>query len=268
MILLSTSFPALEMRPGISFGFEFTALPGFRTTQRAADISWFFDLLQVLVVVLLILLPVYFALSLLTGEGRRKLLVNTILITIFLLGALWLTTLDLPPAPQQGSESIPESVDDAIPSPAFMAEPASWMLPIAIIATAALLTVGVLLAKLYLTQQISPESLQYSEIDDSAKNAIVEIGEPFISFDDVIIRCYVEMSRLLQAQEGLQRSRAMTTYEFEQALIARGFPSRPIRQLTRLFEKVRYGRHHAVERDERIAVECLSEIIDYCRGQT
>jgi len=266
MILLSTSFPALDMRPGNYFRLELSTLPGFIPTERSPDISWFFELIQVLVVVLLILLPVYIALSLLSKEGRRKLLANAILITLILSGALWLATVDLSPASPPASENLPQTVDEAMPFPVFSAEPASWIWPIAILTTAVLLTLGVLLAKSFLTEHISTESPNLIEAADSAMTATLDIEESSIGFDDVIIRCYVEMTLILQAQEGIQRSQGMTAYEFEQKLINQGFPPRPIKQITQLFEQVRYGRHHAKDHEQKDAVECLGEIIDFCRG--
>jgi hypothetical protein len=73
------------------------------------------------------------------------------------------------------------------------------------------------------------------------------------------------MSQTLQSEKGIQRGEAMTPYEFEQKLLARGFPARPIQQLTKLFEQVRYGRQQPGENEKQVAVESLGEIIAYCK---
>ena len=66
----------------------------------------------------------------------------------------------------------------------------------------------------------------------------LESGE---SFKNVIVRCYTEMSLILQREQGLALEETMTAQEFERLLIARGIPHPPIDQLTCLFEAARYG---------------------------
>jgi hypothetical protein len=75
------------------------------------------------------------------------------------------------------------------------------------------------------------------------------------------------MSDILQQERGIQRSDTMTVREFEDALTSKGFPTVPVRDLSRLFEKVRYGQQEMGEEDEMTAVESLNEIIQFCRGK-
>jgi hypothetical protein len=83
---------------------------------------------------------------------------------------------------------------------------------------------------------------------------------------NTVIRCYLEMSRALREERGIQRGRAMTPREFEKHLIAAGLPAEPVEQLTRLFEEVRYGSKTPGEQEERRAVECLTAIVEACRS--
>ncbi len=78
---------------------------------------------------------------------------------------------------------------------------------------------------------------------------------------DVIQRCYFQMARILREQRGIQRKQAMTPREFEQSLIGLGFPGEPIRQLTQLFEAVRYGAKELGEKSELKAISCLDAIV-------
>lgn len=82
-----------------------------------------------------------------------------------------------------------------------------------------------------------------------------------------IIRCYYQMSAVLNEQRGLLRSQAMTPHEFEQFLTANGLPGEPIHQLTHLFEEVRYGDLAAGAPEEQAALSSLSAIIEAC-GRT
>jgi hypothetical protein len=108
-------------------------------------------------------------------------------------------------------------------------------------------------------------SSQFDEIAEKARSALEDIESADFKFEDVIIRCYAEMSYVLQTQNGIKRPRAMTTFEFEQELIKTGIPARPVQQLTRLFEQVRYGHQDSGEKEKQMAVESLGEIIDFCK---
>ena len=93
------------------------------------------------------------------------------------------------------------------------------------------------------------------------------IEEQQAARDPERLNCYAEMSQALQAEKGIRRAQAVTTHEFEKELLTKGFPGRPIQQLTRLFEQVRYGHQQLGDEAKQSAKESLREIIDFCRGQ-
>lgn len=84
----------------------------------------------------------------------------------------------------------------------------------------------------------------------------------------VIIRCYMQMTRALQEELGIERNEHMTVREFEDWLEYKGFPANPVHRLTSLFEKVRYGQQQINETDEKIAIESLNEIILFCKSRS
>ena len=84
---------------------------------------------------------------------------------------------------------------------------------------------------------------------------------------NVILRCYFQMTRSLQEEQGIEREYPTTVQEFERRLENLGFPSIPLRQLTSLFEKVRYGKQQTNHNDEQIAMDSLNEIIQFCRSE-
>jgi hypothetical protein len=84
---------------------------------------------------------------------------------------------------------------------------------------------------------------------------------------NVIVRCYQEMSRVLQKEQGVELVESMTAQEFERLLEARDFPPTPIRQLTQLFEAARYGYRSPTSRDEQEAFDCLNAIVLYTRHE-
>jgi hypothetical protein len=78
---------------------------------------------------------------------------------------------------------------------------------------------------------------------------------------DIIMRCYAEMSQVLNNERGLRRQQAMTPREFEQYLAQSGLDSNYIQRLTRLFEGVRYGSKPAGPQEEQEAIACLTAIV-------
>jgi hypothetical protein len=83
---------------------------------------------------------------------------------------------------------------------------------------------------------------------------------------NTVMRCYFEMSRVLNEQRGIKRGRDMTPREFENRLEEAGLPGKPVRQLTWLFEQVRYGAKVPGEHEERQAIASLVAIIEACRS--
>ena len=108
--------------------------------------------------------------------------------------------------------------------------------------------------------QVEEQLLQEAQ---NAVNAL-KAGE---NLKNVIIRCYLQMTHVLQKEQGMERSNNMTVREFENWLESKGVPCVPVRHLTHLFEKVRYGKLQLSENDEKTGVESLNEIIKYCRRE-
>lgn len=79
---------------------------------------------------------------------------------------------------------------------------------------------------------------------------------------DTVLRCYREMSELLARRQHIpeERYRALTPREFETLLRKAGVRDEHITQLSRLFERVRYGGRRTTPKEERAAIECLEAI--------
>jgi hypothetical protein len=83
---------------------------------------------------------------------------------------------------------------------------------------------------------------------------------------NVIVRCYLQMSQALQKERGIKLEATMTARDFEHLLEARGIPHAPVHQLTRLFEAARYGRRSSGPEEEREALDCLNAIVQHSRA--
>ena len=95
-----------------------------------------------------------------------------------------------------------------------------------------------------------------------------EAGEAIAALDsghdvgDTIERCYLNMVQCLEETRRVRRSQSMTPREFEQRLSELGMHSRPVRRLSALFERVRFGDRPASARDRQEASDCLQQIRD------
>lgn len=134
-----------------------------------------------------------------------------------------------------------------------------WFVIIGFVLGASFLVIKVL------KQQMGSAQVQ-EQLAQEAQNAVnaLNAGE---NLKDVVIRCYLQMTRALQEEQGMERSNNMTVREFENWLESKGVPRVPVRQLTHLFEKVRYGKLQLSENDEKTGIESLNEIIKYCRRE-
>jgi hypothetical protein len=83
---------------------------------------------------------------------------------------------------------------------------------------------------------------------------------------DAVLRCYAEMSRVVQDERGIRRDRAVTAREFTEYLIKAKLPQEPVYRLTTLFERVRYGAQSATPDDEKEAIASLRAIAEACRS--
>lgn len=274
MVLIAVSLPVLQMQPGELFPFQADGGGTSGINQLPEDIGWGLVLVQGMIAILILLLPVYIIIGLLNKEERKKMLANIAIIALLLLVLMWphnqspnFNQADDPSLLQPTVNNLPEVEFDPTISPAFNINLQPWMLPLIMIVAAVLLAAVAFVSLKFLSGNNSLERSPYLDIAENAQNALNEIEEAIEGFDDVIIRCYVEMSRTLQTEKDIQRDEAMTTSEFERELLAKGFPARPIQKLTQLFEQVRYGRQQSMEKEKLAAVDSLNEIIDYCRGK-
>jgi hypothetical protein len=216
----------------------------------------------------IILLPVHIVFSLLTSEGRRRLMADVIVIAALLLLATYLDKHPLGQGSQQQEPAVssPANLQEgpSLPAEHFPANPPSWLTFAVILAVSALVAVLILAVIRYFRAraQLSTPSLQ--RLAETAQSTIESL-QAGGDFGAIVIRCYQEMSRVVREEKGIARESAMTPREFEARLVSSGLPQESIGTLTRLFEQVRYGSISLSDRQERQAVLCLADIVTACR---
>ncbi len=161
--------------------------------------------------------------------------------------------------------SLAPGLFPTLPTAEFVAAPPAWLVLVTSLILALLLALALagMVWWIWLRRRRAVHPLaQLAQEAQDALEALQAGGD----LKDVVMRCYFEMNRVLREQRGITRPEAMTPREFERQLEQAGLPGEHVRQLTRLFENVRYGAKVPGEREERQAMTCLTAIVEHCRS--
>jgi len=104
------------------------------------------------------------------------------------------------------------------------------------------------------------------EIADIARETLSDLSGHTAS-KNAIIRCYARMSEAANKWGGISRNAAMTPAEFAELLESAGLPGGEVRDLTRVFERVRYGAQNVSPQEIKEARQCLTGILKVCEAQ-
>jgi len=261
LVLLSGSLSNLELRSGTPF-------PGVDhnyTAQQAASrqIQTYSFAAIPGIFGLILLLMIFYVLIRLTAFVNLKWLLSWLSRFILALAVLFIFLIFLSYL-NFGTTGASEWALEIVPSPSTKISTSPFGQPpkefIWIAAIGFILATGFFIIKVF-GRQLQPSRTEDSLLQP-AKNAIqaLRAGK---DFRNVIIRCYLEMANRLEEERGIERSHDMTVREFEDWLAFKGLPRVPVRNLTHLFEKVRYGEQYLGENDEKIALDSLTEIIRF-----
>jgi hypothetical protein len=189
-----------------------------------------FDILKRLAVIIITMTIAYFAFNVISKRGFQ---------------------VEVPPV-----EFAPaNSQTEAVPEP-FEASPSSLL----VFSVSLILSLVMMVGGLFLWRVLRRKPTTIEKIAEEAQKTLDDL-ERGGDIKEGVIKCYHEMNRVLDEQHSLKRFQAMTTREFEIFLGKAGFDNQEIKQLTRLFEKVRYGNKQLDHSEEQEAVECLTSIV-------
>lgn len=271
MILLAGSLSRLELLPAQPFTLEEPqSSAGDDLPGEGAPSAWAEIWAKVLVAMwlgMLACVPIGLVLLVVSPEARRQ-------AASYLGPLLILLVVLLFPRAQTVEEVVSEPAPPAERSlPAaertptvFTPTPPSWVssftnVALGVAACAALAGTFLLMRRRW---RRPPDPLE--KLAQEAQMAIAAI-QGGADLRETIIRCYYEMSRVLRRERGIVREQAMTPREFERHLGDLGLPQTPIRDLTRLFEAVRYGAKIPDKTDEDRAISSLSAVAELCRSR-
>ncbi len=270
--LLSAGLSGLELLPGRSF--PVGILSNARGTDSSSQLLPGLLALSIDLWVMLAILAVLFILLLwiivfiIRPKARKHMLtrmISYLLLLLIISGLIDAFRRQLDKAGETNetdssfaSGPLEAVATEAVPvPPAFIIDPPQWLVvTITLILIALFLIVAWFLWRHRPRKRTSPVELLAQEAQQA-----IEALQASSDLKNTVMRCYLEMSRVLREQQGIQRQKAMTPREFENHLSEIGLRNEHIRRLTRLFEAVRYGANLPGEREEREAVACLTAIV-------
>lgn len=271
IILLAAGLPQFELYPGGEFpSWIFSKLQLKDAPQAAPPLdltgspSNFWR--TVIIFAIWGILILWVITFILVPEARKRLLMRMIGYAIILLMVYLLLGKLRPLETTFESEGASEDIGGPFAEigtspvqPGFIDNPPQWLvLVITLILVAVVLGVVWFLWRLRSQRTPQEEPMELLALEAQQALETLRAGS---DLKDTVMRCYQEMSYVLNEQRGIQRQRAMTPREFEQHLADIGVRDEHIRRLTRLFEGVRYGDNISSEREKREAVDCLKAIV-------
>ena len=271
VLLIAMSLPTLELRSGQPFSLGQSQPLPFGTGNALPSGDLAILVLRGFLALALIVVPLAVLYALMTPSRRRQLLVYVVVMVLLLFAADYLHSHNTEAKPRDqptifGAMEDPTRGDsNTLPTSVFTPNPPPSLTFAVVLVTAATVLVLIVAAVgVFRRRQAAPTSLErLAEEVQSAIESLHTGGD----LKTTIIHCYQEMSRVVQEEKGVARQEAMTTREFEQQLVSIGLPPEPVKTLTGLFERVRYGNTPADGAEETLALTCLTNIVKACRGE-
>lgn len=270
LLLLAATVSTLQFADG-------SPLPIFQMTPPVIETGMPDSLGKVIlaamrVVILLgwVALPFVIVLFIVNKEWRKRILRDLAVYLPILAGLYLLYSRRKSLKPEDGPAAqnlgglLPTVDATSLVTPPAYTPPAQWVTTATTIGLALILALALGAVLLGLWRRRRSEEKPLRAIQEQAQAALdaIQLGG---DLREVIMRCYLQMSEALRQYRNIQREQDMTPHEFEAYLERRGLPREPVRQLTLLFEQVRYGDLTPGRQDERAAISSLSAIVSACQ---
>jgi hypothetical protein len=267
VVFLSAGLSGVELLPGHPLPRDGKAGDSFQSLFSSIPTSEIcLPIFSILYFVFVLLTPFAIFYVIVSPEARKRVL-RSLGLMLWLL-ALYFVMRARPELFEQltgGPIEAPPMDDVALPSFEFAANPPQWIVWGTTLLLALLVAAGVVAVAVHFWRRAHRPKSTLDQLAQEAQEALAAL-ESGADLRNVVMRCYFEMSRVLIERKGIAREKAMTPREFERALVETGLPGSSVRQLTRLFEDVRYGTKVPGKREERMATDCLADIVKACGG--
>jgi hypothetical protein len=264
ILVLAMGLERLELLPGHALKPE--TMPAVTGGSIPAGSDLFSLIVRGIIALLIACIPIFIIYSIFSKEGRQRLLALVIMVLLiygFQELARILTQSNTNPVVQkfdfaQATPTLEVAATEAV----FTPNPPDWLAFIisAGVALLIILLVFGILWGIWLRNR-RKRDLPAEAIAKQARLAFeaIQAGE---DLRETILKCYREMSRVAREAAKVKRDEGTTPHEFVNLLVNKGFPADAVRQLTLLFESVRYGREMPGKDQETQALTCLNAIVE------
>jgi len=267
---LALGLRSMSFRAGQGIGRDEVGGSGIQLTKILSDAVTSVPLLTQLMVIVLIILIVVLIGMLMSPEGRKRLfrILFRVVVTYLI---IYLLVTRYPDVLEQFGLALAPSADGAAAS-AELTPPPVFTPPNSVSGLSYLISFGIAVVlafgawKIYtIWRELNtpPSTDALKRLGNIARASLRDLSSGGESAD-VILGCYYRMSEVVSQNKNLDRHASMTPAEFATRLERAGLPSDAVRQLTRLFESVRYGGYQSSPKMINEAVACLTTILNYC----
>jgi hypothetical protein len=258
--LIAAALPQLELKPGISLpapNGNGESLPQEQVPAVSISINTY---LKTILGILLVVFLTYAGYKLIKGVPWKSILAPALFIAALVMA--WFYFLFILAGGHIQSDPYTTEIlpsDLNLPGPPIGPLPLwlTWLVWIGLAVGTALLGIWLIRRQPKYTQTRDPLELEAEKALQALRTGS--------HLNNVIVRCYIQMSQVLQKDQEIELEQSMTARDFECLLEARGIPYGPVHQLTQLFETARYGYRQPGPADEQKAFECLNAIIQFSR---
>ena len=266
ILLLSTGLIGVDLRPALPVHLAM-AQPAAPSADASTGPVNFMTILRIVLLLGVAILLAYIVASLFTPAGRRRLLVMAAVALVMLLALTLLslvhttreTDANAQPAMGAGQPPLPTtSPESTVP---FEPRPPSWLLWTALAASSLIAAAGVVGVVLHVIRRRPKGARQRLAAQTRAAIDSIAAGA---DIRNVVVRCYREMSVVVRDELGIERETAITPREFARVLESWGLPGGPVRDLTEVFEEIRYGNTETAVTHEKRALDSLALIAGFC----
>jgi hypothetical protein len=274
IIFMATGLSGLRLQPGEPFPFALLWGSGPATGRVAPPPNLPASTLELLLMMAMFFLTLILILWIITfiirPQARKRMLRRILIYLVLLLLAHSvlnfvekLEALNDPAANEAAQgQTEPTGLAEPPPSPpAFVINHPQWLVwGVAFVLMSLILVGGWFIFRSRSLAEPAAETDRLDLLLREARQAIDHLQQGG-DLRNSVLDCYQAMSRILSEEQGIEREQGMTARDFEQHLAEIGFKDEHIRRLTRLFEKVRYGRTTPSPAEETEAIDCLSAIV-------
>ena len=269
LVLLAGGLSTFTLQPGRVFQQPASEGPEQPAPVPSAESSsdTFETVLRAVLAVLLVILPLSVIAAMFSKEGRKRLITNALMIVMLLVVMSRVQEIQRQAREMSQevgvvNEQIPAVIGEPLPPP-----PPPPSEEFVLIASIVIVVIGVILAvwvgRRWLFQRQPSALIQIAEEADRARDALAGGG----ALEDVVIRSYRQMNKIVAEARELRRPPSATPREFEDTLAGAGLPLGPLDDLTKLFEQVRYGGLVTGPAERQTAINSLTAIAAACREE-